>query len=251
MYRKNFLLLAGIFLLVLFAVIVGYYVQTNRTNTIITLVPDEGETKKKPEDPGGLVIPNSDSLVYEKLQPCNQKNRKINIIPGPEEPDLIVKNIDNSVMFVDSIDEILSGHDYEDLQANNKSANDISDNTDIDEQEDKNKKIIIPGVDLNIVKSNNTRFNLSNNAIVKNADAGYKIQLSVAFSENDALLRWQGITKRHNKILENANLITRKVEGQNERIFYIILAGTYTSLNQAKLVCKKLISRKQNCIVTK
>ena len=56
---------------------------------------------------------------------------------------------------------------------------------------------------------------------------------------------------RHIKYLKNAQLVIKKVKTNNNRIIYLVMAGNYPSLNQAKLVCKKLVSSKQNCIVTK
>ena len=63
--------------------------------------------------------------------------------------------------------------------------------------------------------------------------------------------KWQTISQKHRKILNDANLIIKKIEGKNERIFFLVMAASYPSLSHAKLLCKKLSKRKQNCIVTK
>ena len=83
------------------------------------------------------------------------------------------------------------------------------------------------------------------------AESGYKIQLSSAWSEKEANNEWERIQMRHIKYLKNAQLVIKKVKTNNDRIIYLVMAGNYPSLNQAKLVCKKLVSSKQNCIVTK
>lgn len=225
------------------------------------LAPDERPTKKKPEDPGGLVVPNSDSLVYEKLQSGIQKKRKVNILPEPEEPLELLKKADDPVIFLDSIDEILANiESYEDVLAKDEAIaeevdelvmpNDLKAKP-VSKSQDDEEEIIIPGTSLSIIRSAETRFYMQDVEITNNENAGYKVQLAVAFSQSDANARWQEITRRHGRILQGANLITRKVEGKNERIFYVVMAGTYPSLSYAKLVCKRLISHKQNCIVTK
>ena len=239
-----------------------YYFHKKSKNEIITIAPDTDLIKKKPENPGGIVIPNSDSLVYEKLQSGVKKQRRINILPGPEEP-IMISNLtenDDLVMSMDVIDEILNNSEYFDLASTNEIEND-----DIEEyilpnilkdqfgetKEEVDNKILMPGSMLNIIKSNENYFNFGDQNIIKIKSDGYKIQLSIAPSKEDAKVRWQRIVNNHYKILSDANLIIKRIEGPNNRIFYMILAGNYPSANHAKLVCKKLITRKQNCIVVK
>jgi hypothetical protein len=259
MNRKNlFFRIIMILLITLIGLFCYFKIQNSRE--IITLAPQEGETKRKPDDPGGIVIPNSDSLVYEKLQKGAVKNRKINILPEPEEPmDLGPKVEDKAVIYLDSIDEILANIEYqeEDVIDNDLAATDelvmpnVIKSSMVVESEEEKKKIEIPGTGLNVVKSVDNRFNFKEISVVSAEDEGYKIQLTTAFSEGDAKKLWQEITKRHGKVLNSANLITKKIDGKNERIFYLVMACTYPSLNHAKLVCNRLASRKQNCIVTK
>ena len=66
MRNRKFIILVSICLLV-FAIGTLYYLNYFYDEEIVTLIPDEGNIKIKPKDPGGMVIPNSDSLVYEKL----------------------------------------------------------------------------------------------------------------------------------------------------------------------------------------
>ena len=47
---------------------------------------DEGPTKKRPEDPGGLAIPNQDKLVYEALDGEGAEETVERLLPPPEEP---------------------------------------------------------------------------------------------------------------------------------------------------------------------
>ncbi len=47
---------------------------------------DEGPIKKRPEDPGGMAIPNQDKLVYEALRGIEGEERVEILLPPPEEP---------------------------------------------------------------------------------------------------------------------------------------------------------------------
>ncbi len=47
---------------------------------------DEGPIKMRPEDPGGMAIPNQDKLVYEALRGIEGEERVEILLPPPEEP---------------------------------------------------------------------------------------------------------------------------------------------------------------------
>ena len=138
-----------------------FYFKIQNSREIITLSPQEGEIKRKPDDPGGIVIPNSDSLVYEKLQKNVKKNRKVNILPEPEEPiDFGQKVEENPVVYLDSIDEILANIEYYDEVADNKSSTteelvvpNVIKSSMVVKPEEEKQKIEIPGTGLNIIKS--------------------------------------------------------------------------------------------------
>ncbi len=261
MRNGKFIILVSICLLV-FAVGVLYYLHYFHDEEIVTLVPDEGDVKMKPKDPGGMVIPNADSLVYEKLHTGMPKKNKIHILPGPEEPMEIVRRAEIQGKFLDSIDEILANIEYyenallDEEPSDNDSIDYIMPNMLLtkDDQEEvlenRDKIIFVAGSKLNVIKAIEDQYKIIRSNVVAE-EKGYKIQLSSAYSSADANKQWQAIKQKHSKILREANLITRKVESKNERIFYLVMAGTYTSLNHAKLVCKQLTSRKQNCIITK
>lgn len=226
---------------------------------IVTLLPDPGETKKRPEDAGGIVIPNSDSLVYEKLQFGVKKDRKINILPSPEEPLELEESIDedDSVISMDAIDEILSNIEYSDVYNNDDKTDNIDEYIvppilqDKSEDDSNDNKIIVPGTNLNIIKSTEKRFDQSTKNVAENSRNAYKLQLSVALSQNDATLKWQNIIKTYGKILGEVRLITKKIVNNDNRIFYLVMAGTYPSLDQAKTACRKLHAHKQNCLIIK
>jgi len=245
-------LIVGMFLL--------YFFRVSSEKEVITLLPDESEIKVKPRDPGGLVIPHSDSLVYEKLNVDRQKPSQVHILPDPEEPVEIVRNIEHEAKFLDSIDEILANLGYyeSELLENSSSEEDSLDYIMPNKLPSKEDLLIsdeaiifLPGTKLKVMKALEDRYKTMRINVVSDQDKGYKIQLSSAYSSSDAKKEWQKIQQKYSKILQNANLIIKKVDGNSERIFYLVMAGSYPSLSHAKMVCKKLSFRKQNCIVTK
>lgn len=258
---KRKIIFVGVFALLAFAFLVGrFYFFAPSSNDVITLLPDDSIIKKKPKDPGGLVIPNSDSLVYDSLKESSYQKRQINILPAPEEPIEISRQQEVTAKFLDSIDEILDNIEYyeneyisEEKSDGNESSDYISPNALLAKSEEEldENHIYVPGTKLNIIKALDDSRKITNSNVVDSVDKGYKIQLSSAYSQNEAQNQWEIIHQKYKKILHGSNLIIKKVEGKNERIFFLVMAGSYPSLSHAKLVCKKLSRRKQNCIVTK
>ncbi len=260
--RRKFIILS--FIGILFAIIVTlYFSPYKRDQVIVTLVPDKTPVKIKPKYAGGLVLPHSDSLVYNKLKDNSTITSKIHVLPNPEKPLEIINLQKNKTKFFDSIDKILANiefyenkilqednniDDLEYIKPNLLIGGDTSqDNNNLLE----NNIILVPGTALKIIKSEEDRYKMSRVNIVTDQKKGYKLQLSSTYSMPEANKKWKELQGKYPKILQNANLIVKKIEGKNERIFYIVMAGAYPSLNHAKIICKKLLSRKQNCIITK
>ncbi len=252
--RKNFL----IFILLLGFVSVLYcYKFTVSDSEIINLLPEERETKKKLIDPGGIVILNSDSLLYKKIKSRIFQRRKVNISSEPEEPLEILEKVNIQTKYLDSINEILAHIQYYknrlgDIEDGGISEDFVMVNTFFVKDNLENADtIFIPATKLKIIKAIKNRYKISRFSVAKKEQKGYKIQLSSAYSFKDAQKQWQRIRQRHFKILQDSNFIVKKIKGTNEKIFYLVIAGIYPSLNYANLLCKKLSACKQNCIATK
>lgn len=251
------------------ALLLSYYLYTRHFSHIngndIIIGEEQEEFKRRPIDPGGIIIPHSNSLIYEKLKPASAIEAEVNLSSEPEEPlELNFRSPANDVAEYDSIDDILAKIDLDEeskpaANVSSEVANTVNtelirameDEGNIDNSIDEDKgegQANIPQLKITILSGeNNKLYKLNTNF----ADSGYKIQLSSAWSEKEAKNEWERIQMRHMKYLKNAQLVIKKVKTNNNRIIYLVMAGNYPSLNQAKLVCKKLVSSKQNCIVTK
>ncbi len=257
--KKKVIIVLVLFGLSLLVFVVRNYFYSLQSGDVVTLLPDDSATKKKPKDPGGLVLPNSDSLVYERLKGGKRREKRVNLLPDPEKPIEIIRKQEVKTKLLDSIDEILDNIEY---YENEYIASEKSDKESFgyvvpnillakdDSKLDKNS-IYVPGTSLNVIKALEGEHKIANYNVVDKEEGGYKIQLASAYSQSDAMKKWQTISQKHRKILNDANLIIKKIEGKNERIFFLVMAGSYPSLSHAKLLCKKLSKRKQNCIVTK
>jgi septal ring-binding cell division protein DamX len=264
MFNKNNLLRILIIPVIIFGLAgLGYYNYDNESSKpIVTIYPDIENTKIKPQEAGGLVIPNSDNTIYDSLQSQKNINKKVNILPEPEAPINIMHQRTLDEEGLDPIDKILASiistgeGEAGKAQLNEQQVPDVilpdiiemKPNTAdefVEEKTSTEKK------GLNIIKITTKANKLEQEkAKPKKAFDHYKIQLASVKSESDAIKEGERIKAKNIKILNKSNITFRKVEDAKGNFFYLVLAGDYKSLSQAKSICKKLSNRQQNCIVT-
>ncbi|MCP5370080.1 MAG: SPOR domain-containing protein [Rickettsiaceae bacterium] len=246
-----------------------YHFLSQKEVQIITIEAQIGPTKIRPEEPGGIVIPNTDSLIYNQ-ESFNKKT--IKLLPSPENP-IEIKRVklaapSEGIIYNDSIDDILNNLEYYE-----KLYSELADQSDQSEQDEDNniitptnlvaekhnldnldnvkKSIKLSGSDLEIEQAVSKRRQFTNVNKNNPGKSGYLIQLGVAFNENDAQNKWQLIKKKHYKLLSDNEMILQKRQGTNGKFFYLIMSGYYGSFKDAKYICRQLIAQKQSCIITK
>jgi septal ring-binding cell division protein DamX len=220
--------------LIIFCIALGViYNYKSAPKEIVIIYPEEREAKVRPQDSGGIAVPNSDNVIYDNLK--HQSTKKIELLPEPEQP-LNIEHSKNGEEILDPIDVILANiippQDGAVIQEKQGEAESKQQNT-----------------SLNIVKitekTNKTREMNSS----KHAVGSYKIQLASVKSQTIALSEWERIKKKYQKILQNSVVSLKKVQIAKGQFFYIVLAGNYSSITQAKAICRKLSAKQQDCIV--
>ncbi len=262
----------------------------NRPNEIVTIYPDDEKTKIKPLEAGGIVIANAENSIYESLQANTKTNvsRKVNLLPEPEQPVNINGGAAHAVATTkDPIDNVIASileHDQESQNQNKQQEADkisipakqnileqaplgkeTSDDLDTLLSEasistptpeievtpkavEESEQAVTQQKSLKIIKVTEKSNKLAN--INKLSSGSYKIQLASVKSEAEGARAYERIKKKHIKILSNSSLTLKKIKHDKNHVFYLVLAGNYTTAGQAKAVCKKLAQRQQSCIVT-
>lgn len=260
------IMLFGVMIISISYLVYRYYDQDNRQ--VMVIYPDLLPTKIKPQDSGGILLPNSNNIIYENLRQ-KKVNRNVVLQPEPEKPLNITQhkvacNIDE----VDSIDNILSNIIKID-KTTSQEANKLKENE---------NTIILPEtiksstedqiataslgesitqttsqnqIGLNIVKLTETHRKIDEIALNNQKPGGYQIQLASVKSESEANHEGERLKKKYTKILNDKIIKIKKVKSGNGNYFYLLLMGNYDNISQAKAVCKKLATYQQNCIITK
>lgn len=253
-------------LLIIFSIISGitYLVYTNysrNSGQVVTIYPDPSPTKIKPQDSGGIVIPNANNIIYESLQQ-KKTNKPVILQPEPEKPLNIAKQkLAESDEELDSIDTILFSivetdqakyekhklsKDEEETETilPNIIKNDLVQKENLIEQQSNNK------AGLNVIKVTESHRKIDETQLNKSNQGGYKIQLASVKSESEANQEGERIKKKYAKILNNTVITIKKVQSDKGNFFYLILVGNYQSISQAKAICNKLSDNQQGCIIT-
>lgn len=198
------------------------YQYYQNSKPVITIYPDELPTKIKPSVIENNQIAAIHSTIYENLVAKDTNIKTVKLLPDPEKP----MNIDsrNQSQSDESFDEISNLIAL--IEPSNNSKNET---------------------DLNIIRLE--KVSKANNTKNYNNYENYKIQLGSVKSEAEAIKEGERIKKKFPKILKNVVITTKKVKYDDGKFFYLILAGDYGSLSQAKAVCKKLAYNKQSCVL--
>ena len=87
--RRGLKVAAAAVAVAVIAGLAGYaYVETTRPRggEVPLIKAEPGPTKKRPEEPGGMTIPNPDKLVYEAMSNEVGEAKVERLLPPPEEP---------------------------------------------------------------------------------------------------------------------------------------------------------------------
>ncbi|WP_253307973.1 MULTISPECIES: SPOR domain-containing protein [unclassified Rickettsia] len=240
-------ILFKIFIIVIILLTTGYFTYHYYYNNkpVITIYPDDSPAKIKPQQIETIKSFGIGSTIYENLTSKKTLIKDATFLPEPEKPiniesrKQIKEKIEDLIIDFSSLDQKMARLDkISDLISLNDMSSDISDSPKIEENK----------TGLNIIKVSRDDEKVKK---AQNYDevGGYKVQLASVKSEAEAIAEGERIKKKFIKILKNADITTKKVKYDDGKFFYLVLAGDYKSLAQAKAICKKLSYQQQSCVL--
>ncbi|AIL64670.1 Sporulation related domain protein [Rickettsiales bacterium Ac37b] len=313
MYSSTLLRLLVIALI--FAALAWYMLDNiysgNDNADIPVIKSDFSPIKIKPEDPGGMVVPNMDKDVYNNLVEGNNEKAPEHVLPMPEEPlnrdNILDKKdpmapeevksedsksteepINQDGVIKENTPNITNNTSSETTNSNSSHTSNTSStattntenplpqekisNQDL-QQPQENKHVEtdhrnIESAQTTDISHNDVSNNVAepdikpipanqkNNLIHKNTrkivnNTGYKIQLAAFRSQKEVEIEWKKIKTRYENILgKNTHSVEKKDLGA-KGVFYRLQVGPLSSEAEARMLCQKLSSYKQNCFVVK
>ena len=246
--RNNFLgTLAGAVL----AVVVGWFIlmpQYKQTQKDVpTIHRPETAAKVKPENPGGMDIPNQDKDVYSIVEKKDVDNTVIeNLLPTPEEPkvpDIVpaqasdAENLDKAVaQVVDNTKTDVPSKPQDLLAETTETAeNEISEAEVLAQKAKAEAKATEEKAKVEVAKSV--------------ADGKWQVQF-VASKNKDAVEKtWGDLTRKYSMLQAYTHEVQRADLG-SLGVVYRLRAGSFATREEAAKVCSALKAKGMNdCIV--
>ena len=242
--RNNFLgTLAGIVL----AGVVGWFVlapQYEQTSKEIPVIQrPQTAVKIKPENPGGMNIPNQDKDVYNIVEKKDVDNTVVeNLLPAPEKPklpDIVPDNTEVNTNAQD-LDEIV----------------DEVTNSAVEKTEEVHASENIPDKPADLLSDKKEEVKEAPKEVVKEVTkpaeqpvikGGWQIQLLVSKDKNNVEKKWQEWSAK-NSLLKTYTHDVVSADLGNQGTVYRLLAGSFATKEQAQSACATLKSQGLECI---
>lgn len=276
--RNNFLgTLAGIVLagVVAWFVLAPQYRQTHKD--IPTIHRPQTAVKVKPENPGGMDIPNQDKDIYNLVEKKEVDNTVVeNLLPTPEEPklpdivpevtDVNANNIDEIVDEVAdektvTVEETLSNKPQDLLEESEKATEQTVKKAEEKAQQtaekvekaDTKAKETAKAAEETIKTAEKTAAKVAEKTETKPATAAngkWQVQLVASGNKNAVEKVWSDSTAKYGAILKNLPHEIQSVDLGSKGTVYRLRAGSFAGKEDAQKVCNALKAKGMNdCIV--
>ena len=247
---KLHLIAFGIFVGVLAIVLVGFFMfgsTDEQSNEIITINATAEPVKVKPENHGGMKIPDQDKMVYNRIR-TNEVNTKVeNLFPEPEQP--VMPNIltveDNAPTsdFV-AMEEVKTF----DPLAENQNVQAVV--PVVAEPVKEVKKVEQVPLNTKVIQPKQTQTQTKKETKAPTTGV-WSAQLMSSSNKQTVEKAWPTILAKHKALLSNMSYKIVKADIAGKGTFYRLQVGSFTTRDKANALCKKLKAAKQDCIPAK
>jgi cell division septation protein DedD len=257
--RNNFM---GTFAGIVLAGIVGWFVLGPRyaeTNKEIPIIRrPQTAVKIKPENPGGMEIPNQDKDVYNIVEKKNVDNTVVeNLLPTPETPKLpdivaeeepeVQPNADSLDEIVDAVENAATPQNAVKETSNKAKATEVAENGSIPDKPtdllDTKKQAAAPTPTTTAPKEApkakpETAATTAETA-KSSSQLGWQIQLVVSRNKDAVEKTWTTLSAKYTDLKKYQHEVQTSDLGA-QGTFYRLRAGSFASKNEAAAVCASL-----------
>lgn len=202
-------------------------------DTLPIMRAEDSPFKIQPEEPGGMVVPNKDSTIFETLNEEPEEKTVENLLDEPEEPikkEEVFAADDNEE---DEIAQLVEEATAEPVQ-------EVKPTPVVKKEEPKVEPKIEPKKEEPKVEPKP--------ALEMTSGKSY-VQFAAVKSDADAKAKWSKLQSQYS-VLKTLALRVQKADLGAKGTFYRVQAGPM-SLDQAQSVCSKVKDSKGDCLVIK
>lgn len=201
--------------------------------------------KIKPDDPGGMVVPNKDSTIFDTLNAGGNKKTVENLLDDVEEPMTKEEAFGDEVEPEEEISDVKTEEPKVEPKVETKvESKEVPLSPVIAKAEEKTE----PKEDLEPAPKVEAKAEAKPEP-VKSASGSSYIQLAAVKSDADAKSKWTKLQSQHS-VLKSLSLRVQKAELGAKGTFYRVQAGPM-SPGDAQGACAKIKAAKGDCLVIK
>ena len=227
------LILLAAFIGISAVVLIGFFLfgREDQPDGMITISATPDPVRVKPEEAGGISIPDQDKLVYTRTQGAIPKVEKL--FPEPEKPVLpeLMKRIEPVLAEIDESEWTNTEPEIVIEQA---------------EPEPKKEVLALPAKKVETKPQTTAKQTVT--APIKKAAGNWRIQLYSTPKKAVAEKTWTEISQKQKALLSDMPHYVVAAEIAGKGTFYRLQAGQFSSREQATALCTKLKAKKQDCI---
>lgn len=230
---RSHLIALGVFISILAVILTGFFMfgDDKTDEEIITITATPTPVKIRPEQPGGMPIPDQDKQIYSLMQSNRTEPKVEALFPEPEKPVLPDIPVAESQQDPSAVSAAVVPVVVEEVPPTPKK-----------EAARLNKPKPTPAV---AAKS-------AEKATATNASANmWRVQLLSTSKKQTAEKAWPAILKKHKALLSDMShdVVSAQIPGKGT--FYRLWIGHFGSRDRAAALCAKLKARKQECVPVK
>lgn len=253
---KLHLIAFGIFVGVLTIVLIGFFVfgsSDEESGEVITINATAEPVKVKPENHGGMAIPDQDKMVYNRIRTNDVDTKVENLFPEPEQPVMpnilaIEKNAPTSEFVA-----------MEDVKSFDPLASETTPEVVTEPQKvvETPKKVELvplaaaPAVKSEVKKTTQSAKKETSKVVEAVAQGGWTAQLMSSSNKQTVEKAWPKILAKNKALLSDMSYKIVKADIAGKGTFYRLQVGSFKNRNMAAALCKKLKANKQDCIPAK
>lgn len=191
---------------------------------VVTIAPTQKPVKIRPENPGGMLIPDQDKVIYSRLTQDTIPAKVEKLFPDEEEKPVMPEVVAEPV--IDDIPVLEEVEDVKVIQAEPLPEKEVKVSEKVEP-----KKVEMPKVE------------------PKKGE--WKVQLYSSTDKAKVEKQWQVISKKQKALVSDMPMQIVKADIAGKGTFYRLQVGAFETRQMAANLCAKLKKQKQDCIPAK
>ena len=223
--KTFWLVLAGVTFLLGCLIVVIYLLLKGpiENEEVVTIAPTQKPVKVRPENPGGMLIPDQDKVIYSRLTQDTIPAKVEKLFPEEEKPvmpEVVAEPAFDDIPVIEEVEEVKV------IQAEPLPQKEVK----VPEKEEP-KKVETPKAE--------------------NPKGEWKAQLYSSTDKAKVEKQWQAISKKQKALVSDMPMQIVPVKLEGKGTYYRLYVGAFETRQMATNLCAKLKKQKQDCIPAK